>query len=377
MAAPTIYYVDTVNGNDGTGDGLAMVSAWQTLKYAIETGISADTTNGDRIRLYAPVGTPDVYSSGDPAIDLQAYLATTAAISAPLIIEGCDAAGTSRATAYITCTGRYLFNDTAFGYVKLYDLSIVGGSAVGILRVDAGLTAVRCIIQQTSSGANLQTDNSGSFLLNCAILGAGTSQYLLFFGNSNGTVVNCLIRETSNVCRGINGLSSMYNSIVHMNATNNSTGAVLGAAMTHIQNNMFLNSAAGTMGAIATGGTSMRLINNYIEGWSGTGGKPWNLTGGNTDLVVGNRWYNCTDAPSATDPNFEYDNSVLGASGIANLSTNDYTPSADLREAGFPSTFLGTSIPLSLNIGPIQNPYEAAIAGGILSHPGMNGRLNG
>lgn len=374
MAAPTIYYVDTVNGNDGNA-GTSMGAAWQTLKHAIETGVTQDATNGDRIRIYAPVGTPDAYVSGDPAIDLQGYAATATA-TAPLIIEGCDATGTSRATAYITCAGRYLFNDTAFDHLKAIDLDITGGSASGIWRTDTWTMLIRCAVRQTSTGKNLSVTGSGSTLVNCAFIGAGANQYILECLSSTGTVIGCLMKETTNACYGVQGPAIFIGNIVHLNTTHPSSGyGVSGAGLAYVFNNFLLNSGAGVASGISSTAAGARLLNNYIEGWSGSGGDPWTLTGSNTELVAGNRWYNCSDAPTATDAAFEYDNSSLGASGVTDLSGGDYTPLAALRAAGFPASLLTLSLDTNISIGAVQNALSAS--GGLLRHPGMSGGIVG
>jgi hypothetical protein len=86
----TEYYVDAINGSDSTGssEGLSAGNAFQTLYYAIHTGIpfyGANTTNGDRVNLLAnsthnistAINLPGTRGNGTDA--------------APVIVQGCTA----------------------------------------------------------------------------------------------------------------------------------------------------------------------------------------------------------------------------------------------------------------------------------------------
>lgn len=362
MGTPTQYYVDTVDGDDGNaGTSPGSGNAWATLKHAIETGITRDTTNGDQINVYAPVGTPDDYSTGDPAIAISSYAAAATA-DASLIIRGVESDGSTPAIAYLTCSGRYLILDTAFDCCRLINLSIVGGSATGLFELDRNILIYGCLFDNTAGGAVVSIDGAdNSAVYHSDIQGASGNAYLLNM-QFGGLVVGNYIHERANSCRGVNNCAFADGNIVHLNSTNangsgflhNNSGANFDA-----RNNIILNDAAGVTGGIDLLLAGGRLTNNYIEGWSGTGGydiKP--PASGNIILAAHNRSFNNTNDFAFGDVDLAIDNSVTSASGVTDRAAGNYAPTSELREIGYPLVIGGTTA--YLNVGAVQNAFSSS-----------------
>lgn len=367
MGTPTQYYVDTVAGSDGAA-GTSFGAAWLTLKHAIETGITPDTTNGDQINMYAPVGTPDVYSSGDPAITMSSY-ATDATATAPLIIRGVASDGTTPAIAYITCTSRYLVNDTVFDYSRWINVSVVGGSATGLFQMDRSTLVLGCLFDNTAGGNVVEVDGvGGTVVMHSDMQGASGNAYLLNCIGSSGNVVGNYIHEQTNSCRGVTSAGNVIGNIIHLNSTNASGNAISqSTASGMIAGNTCLNDAAGVTSGISSTGAAAVITNNYVEGWSGVGGVAITASASNTLMVAANRYFNCTTGFTLNDTDYASDNSVTTASGVVNRATGNYTPTSELKAIGLPLTIGG--ITTYINVGAIQNTN---VGGGVVDPMALN-----
>lgn len=347
---PTQYYVDTVNGNNGNA-GTSIGAAWATLKYAIETGITPDTTNGDQINIYAPSGTPDNYTTGDPAITMSSY-ATDATATAPLIIRGVAADGSTPAIAYITCASRYLVNDTVFDHSRWINISVVGGSATGLWQMDRSTLVLGCLFDNTAGGNALEIDGAGSsYVMHSDIQGSSGNAYLVSMSGA-GYLIGNYIHEQTNSCRGLTSGQIVIGNIFHMNTTNAYGQAINNSNSSYITGNICLNNAAGVSAGITCTGAGSVITNNYVEGWSGVGGAAITASSSNTFIVAANRYYNCTAGVTVNDTDYSTDNSVTTASGVANRASNDYTPTAELKAIGIPLTIGGETT--YINVGAIQ-----------------------
>lgn len=347
---PTQYYVDTVGGSNADA-GTSFANAFLTLKYAIETGITPDATNGDQINIYAPAGTPDVYSSGDPAITMSSY-ATDATATAPLIIRGVASDGSTPAIAYITCASRYLVNDAVFDFSRWINVSVVGGSATGLWQMDRGTLVLGCLFDNTAGGSVVEVDGaSGTVVMHSDMQGANGNSYLLNM-IGGGNVVGNYIHEQTNSCRGVTASGNVIGNIIHMNSTNASGQAINQSIVGIIRGNTCLNDAAGVTSGILSTGVGSQIANNYVEGWSGVGGVAITASASNTLMVATNRYYNCTTGFTLNDTDYASDNSVTTASGVANRASADYTPTAELKAIGLPLTIGGETT--YINVGAIQ-----------------------
>lgn len=358
---PTQYYVDSVSGNDGNA-GTSFGAAWKTLKYAVETGITRDSTNGDQINLYAPSGTPDDYSSGDPAIVIGDY-ASTATSTAPLIIRGIASDGTTPAIAYVTFAGRALFSNTSFDDLTLINLSAVGGNSTASMTLRHRFNVIGCLVDSTGGGDGIEGNQSCS-VIHSDIQGSSGSNYLVYFGTSSGNmVIGNYIHERANACFGVLGGGRIVGNIIHTASTNSVAYSINSSTdYLYAANNYILSDTASTARGISNSGVNGFIINNYIEGYSGSGGVGIYNSGGDGLLIAGNRFFNCATNITPGDCRYVTDNSSTTASGIASLSTGDYTPTAELKEIALPLAIGGATT--YINVGAIQNEAEAGGGGG-------------
>jgi hypothetical protein len=110
------------------------------------------------------------------------------------------------------------------------------------------------------------------------------------------------------------------------------------------------------------------VVNNYVEGFSGTGGKGYYFNAAaNWAVVQGNRWYNCSTGVDLGSSNvyLNADNSATSASGLTNAGSGDYTPTTELKAGAWPSDFLGLSgNAKAIDIGAIQLAWPSGGGGG-------------
>ena len=357
MGTPTQYYVDTVSGSDAAA-GTSFGAAWLTLKHAIETGITRDATNGDQINIYAPSGTPDNYSSGDPAIVLGDY-ASTASATAPLNIRGIASDGTTPAIAYVTFSGRYLFNLSTFSDLSVINLSMIGGSATGTVQAGTRFFVIGCLIDGTGGGVSAQLGQA-SGVIHSDVQGASGSNALLSFNHAASCkVIGSYIHERTNACFGIIGAGTILGNIVHVASTNSNAFTLncQSDAVVIIGNTIVIDTASTSIG-IVTAGVSCTILNNYIEGYSGAGGDAIVNTGANGLMIAGNRYFNCAAGVTPGDLTYAADNSATSASGITSLAGADYTPTSELKAIGLPLTIAGSTT--YINVGVIQNTNAAS-----------------
>lgn len=363
----TMYYVDPVsgsNGNAGTSDG----AAWSTLEFAI-ANITRDATNGDQINCKSN-GTHSLAAT----LNLQSY-ATDATESAPLVIAGYTATADDGGVADIDCTGFPFIDDSVFDYLQLRNLDVVGGDASKIFESDRNTVLLNCYFEQTGGGNNAKFDGVGSEAWGCHFKGAGASTKYLFEGiGTNGSVYHCLFEELAVESRGILGIRRMIGCVVLLNSTATSAGVVSPGSVLAM-NNIIFNAAASTQSGLnpASGST---LVDNYIEGYSGTGGKA--ISCGAVTVLAGNRWFDCETGINVTNDYGQHiDNQAVAGSGLTDAANGDISLTQYLRDGkGFPQTWrnFDGGFARNVNVGAVQNVYSAGGGGGGLLVPrGFNG----
>ena len=120
-------------GGKDSGTGSNRSTAWETLKYAIETGIvTRDATNGDRVTLLS--GAADNYTTAGSNITLTSY-ATDGSIAAPLMIQGGDAVANDRGIGHVTLASGAQLWVSGFDYGALVDFRIEGDITAAALVV--------------------------------------------------------------------------------------------------------------------------------------------------------------------------------------------------------------------------------------------------
>ena len=120
------------------------------------------------------------------------------------------------------------------------------------------------------------------------------------------------------------------------------------------------------------------IQNNFVEGFSGTGGNGIEIGSASSVSVYGhNKFYN-----NATDEDLSGDiilnlgnNDVLDSSPLTDPGSDDFTADTLLKALSYPSSFKGASTGQFLDVGAAQR--EEPAGGGVLTHPGMVGGVSG
>lgn len=114
--------------------------------------------------------------------------------------------------------------------------------------------------------------------------------------------------------------------------------------MTVIGNTIYCTQANTDQG-INVAGYGCVVINNIIEGWSGTGGD--GIETAAYSFVGANAVYNCTNAYTLTAAKLNYaitPNDTLGASPFTNAGSDDFSikdAQTGVTEDAYPSSFRG------------------------------------
>ena len=180
------YYVDYNAGNDSLGDGSAG-NPWQTIKHAIESGITRNSTNGDRINLksgYAHVvaTTPDYSLYGTPSI------------AAPLFIQGYTSSANDGGYAEVTCSsGQALADGTTNDYRYLRFAYLSATSDTDPLHVYQYVTLIECKLESTgSNNVPFRAASGNNFAYHCTFISAyNSSPWGKAWQVDGGTLVNC------------------------------------------------------------------------------------------------------------------------------------------------------------------------------------------
>ena len=162
------YYVDYYNGSDSVGlsEGLTAGNAFQTIKYAVETGMphyGLNTTNGVRFNLLN--NATHVVSS---EIDTTSLSGRTAYVARVQFV-GCTSTANDGGYATISVASSTKLMDTGEDSLDFGFLDISGDNNGVILNIDrySWLREVRVVNNSTGGSAYCLNTGSGTSLANC------------------------------------------------------------------------------------------------------------------------------------------------------------------------------------------------------------------
>lgn len=361
------YYVDPAGGNDTTGDGTSG-TPWATVQKALTTIGQSET--GDQINVKA--GSADVLTA---ALDISAW---TPSYTKPLVIAGYTSAADDGGIGEISGNATYaIINNTAKNYVYIRDMKVGNCGSNHVLNLGQSSSVTRSEIH-TGSGAT----NYGVGLLqygsvcNCHINGIGG--YAVGCANEGVRVIGNYIAGTpAQAVRVANHRCTVALNIISISGA--SDGIVLTGncyATTIIKNSIISPSGTGK-GISAPSSIWMTLIcaDNAFDGFDGSGGKAWNIvTTAYAAVIANNKYYNSNVAP--TTPTF-----CLLVTGNADAGSTLFSKSGSDTFANRVTYFTPTSVVEddAYYNGQVVGAITPAIAaaGGLMSHPGMSGRMNG
>lgn len=356
MASPTRYYVDSDGGSDVTGDG-SELTPWATTQYALTTGISRDTSNGDRIShkrgtsaqtLTAPL---DITSYGSPSY------------TAPLVF---DSYGSGDRPIFDGDASYSIIDDVGVNAIYLMGLELRNVGANHIVRVNDYCAIDDCVFhgQTNSSYDGLyfgQSTVSRSHFYN--IVGRGV------YGDYHGNSIGCYFENSDTVdftyC--IHNCKLVSHNIVRLSNSSPNTTMVVYLPLNGlaISNSIFANGATGE--AIHISSRSNSAINNIVSGFNGVGGVAFGGGAYEDLLLAGNCIYNCND----TDFSGIGDWWVDGGNNEWLTSPND--PFPDASTATFANRFTNFA---PSDVGNVRNgawPNGCNIDKGAVQHEANGG----
>lgn len=337
MGALTQIYVDpAINANSGTG---TIGDPYGDLQYAFNTA-TRDATNGNQFNI--KVGTAEVLAA---ALTLATY--GTPTVPAPVVIKGYTSAANDGGKGEINCNGVTMLAANNY-VVHLVDLKIHNFG--------------------NNSGITIGGGTNAS-LINCEVYkGASTpsSKILVNWGSSNGRIIGNHVHDAGT---GGTGIFANYATVYGNYVYNCPTGILCQAGSSVIENiivdsptngvsvqnnnescfvvhNSIYSSTAATGSGIVSTGNGWTIMNNVVEGYSGTGGCGLKTTGAAETGVVGyNAYYNCATNESLGDVSVNLGNlNALSASPFNNPGSGDFSPKAGVVgviEAAFQGAWYG------------------------------------
>lgn len=339
------YYCDpSIGGDSGTGTS---GNPYGDLQYALNQ-ITRNSTDGDQINIKS--GTDEVLSA---ALSTASY--GTPTDSAPLIFRGYTSVAGDGGIGGISGAGSYsLFATTTLEYIVLWDLHIHNSGSVPVVDLDRHVHVINCEINNSSDdGLELGAYGTviGCYIHDCGALGADVSYASL--------VTHCYFKNdgTNDFTYAVdvpNGGVIQY-SIIDIDGA--SGGVNIAQNTNRVMNNIIYSNGGTGIGVNAPLDKSL-IYSNYIEGFSGTGGKGINV-GGNATMVRNNRYYNNTTHSTMSSSVVQhYDNTVLSSSALADPSNGDFSVDGQLRGISWPNSFPEIGLLTYREIGAVQRKEQ-------------------
>lgn len=315
MAAPSKFWVDADNGDNGN-TGLSYAQAWADTQHFLDNA-TKDTTHGTKL-LHA--GSETVTS----ALDFSTFGAMSR--SAPLTIEAVtDTEGDGGASSISGGGTTGIFDDTTLDYLCIKGMELHNTGSNKIINLDNFIRLVGCYLHD---GAGVALDTEG-YIYGCRFANMTGDMLEMFWGQVFGNLFEngtnkCNVAVTRN--QSSENMLMISGNLFNLDSTSNAIE--MDDSVVVVGNDIF--SAGGTgSGILQRGSTSevVAILNNYIEGFSGSGGVGLDLSSGaDVWFYGGNRFYN-----NATNKNIVGDihctvaaDEILSGSAFVNPPT-DFT----------------------------------------------------
>lgn len=330
----TRCWVDpSINANSGTG---TVGDPYGDLQYAFDTE-TRDTTNGNWFNIKA--GTAEVLAA---TIDLTTF-GGAGLEHAPLVLAGYSTTENDGGEAEIDCNGYSFFNYSTYDHIKFKDLNIHGSGTNPLIHLDQNISIIRCRMHDCQyTNNNVWIGSNSQFI--------GNYFYDLYRGlflNSGQALYNVIAPGTNCTDRGIGtSYGQIINNIVKIESDANGV-ELYDNSSAAIGNSIW--SDAGSGHGIDFSGSSAKvnpMINNLIEGFSGTGGYAlYGLSFAKGSSVYGNRIYDCANLLDAEILSYDdwlgEGNETLSASPFTDAANNDFSPvdTGGVKQGWVPNAF--------------------------------------
>lgn len=349
--ATTEYYVDpSIAADSGSGTS---GDPWGDLQYALNQ-ITRNATDGDRINIKA--GTDEVLTA---SLSLTSY--GTPVYTAPLIFSGYTSTAGDGGIGGISGNGSYAIysgngSGIAFVDLKLHNV----GSASTILNLNEACYVSGCELTNATSSTNYAIDlgdRSGVFgcyfhnLNGFGVRGDAFSVVGCTFENGPTYDLNACVRNTNSA-----GTTQVIQSLFIVDGATNCIDHD-GDNLTVVNCSFFSDGGTGTAidASAATKGT--RILNNIIEGFSGTGGTGISVTNYPVCVLGYNAFYNNATNMSVGDKLIDWTSNDISGTGslFVDASTGNFWPAVEVRRQAYPdSNFPDLSIRSYLDMGALQ-----------------------
>ena len=368
--AITETYVDVVDGDDGTGDGLAEVSAYKTLQYALDN-TTRNTT--DHNFFYIKNGATQTLTG---SIGLGTYGKPT--LNARLNFVGYETTVGDLGRVHFNCGGFAFYPGTFDDYFCFSNLKLTNWGTSWAISLDNDVSVTNCELDGggTSNGY-MRFDQRiaivGNYMHNP---GTGTSEAGLKVDEDSLVLSNYIVHNYRVIYLPTCIASSvMYNVVILDTPTSaSSAGIHANGSPSTICNNTIIReggSASGAEGIYSLNDYALRIMNNYVEGFSGAADIAINPSTSDCAVYGNNKFYNNTtnfdDTTGHILVNIGVDE-TLGSSGV----DANYLPTADLQNAGWPSSF-ATATPTYNTVGSVIAEQGGGGAAGLMRQPNTNG----
>lgn len=307
------YYVSPANGSDSTGLG-TLARPWKSTQKALNT-IVRNASGGDRINLQH--GAADALAA---PLSLATY--GTPSVTAPLIFQGYTAVAGDGGIGELDGGGLVSIATGVGNFITFRCLKLGNCGASAVLIFTGLALADNCEIYGSTATLSLNLA-AASTLRNCYL-------HDLAGSSSVGIAYDCLVDQRSSSA-GAGKIALQAHGTARGNrilCNNAMTGLGVYGGATAENNSVWSSHGAGVGIALASSG--MDIVNNIVEGFSGSGGDGFQATAG-TDcrILAGNRVYNCVTPYAATAEFDDGTNLVLTASPFVSPSTGDLTLNVD------------------------------------------------
>lgn len=341
MAITEIYVDPSIAGDSGDG---SIGDPYGDLEYAIEQE-TFDTTNGTRVNIKA--GTDEVLAANlsTALADTGTSVAWVPTEAAPLIFQGYTATAGDGGICGIDGDGSVpIFSNANTDYVFFVNCHLHNTGSNAILLLDNFCGVLGCEIDNTTTTAMTFGNHTavvGCYIHNVGGKGIEASAGTLVFANyfadgSNEFTLGVEVETTGVVLRNRFKLAD-------------EAGAIkLGPHCYAIHNSIFSDGSDAK--GIAVDGNDLcgGIINNLVEGFSGSGGIgiDYSIAGSHLIFSGGNSVYNCDTDIAAMAGHLFYGlggDESLSASPFAAASSDNFSPvdTGNVKEGSVPSVIGG------------------------------------
>ena len=355
MGTPTNYYIDPAGGDDMFGDG-SISNPYATIQWAVDN-ISRDTSNGDQFNIKA--GTDDTLLN---PIDLSSY--GNPAWSAPCRFRGYTSAANDGGVGGIDGNGGAVFDfDASEGDIVLIDLHMHNGGSDPIIELRDNSIIANCEINDTTGNGvtvlNNPTSITGCHFHDIGGYGVESRYETIIHGNyfANGTneftAAIKLSQQENEAARNIISLSG------------GSTGILCSTAHQRVFSNSILSDGGTGVGIDASNSSAdhLAIINNCLEGFSGTGGVGIESATSNQLLLYGHNAMYDNEANTSGIPDADQiradlgDNEALSESPFAKSGADTFANRGTYFAAADTGNVRGGAYPTAngLDKGAVQS----------------------